>query len=187
LSFDLHPTSYLEVANRKTRRRRLGGAEGEDITHELADYYHDDAWFEEGQNAVYATIPDGDSTSTNPRLRDFYATRHLSRYELQHRRNLGMDLQLGWNGTYVEPLKRVNQLRLLESTYESYVPESNSSTARLRRRLTGKYSSTTTTANAAAAAAATTTVASTGPVYGGQFDSYQAVPLSQGYGTHFAR
>jgi Xylanase inhibitor N-terminal len=151
MSFDLHPTAYLEGERRLGRR--------------LGEQHHDDAWFEEGQNAVYSTIPDWDDTihADNEPLRQFYATRHLSRYEVQHRQAAGIDLQISWNGTYE------HDAHALEEPF-----------AEQERRI--RHGRRLQEADAGAGAG----VGASAGAYGGQFDSYQAIPLSQGYGTHFA-
>lgn len=107
-------------------------------------------WFE--QNAIYATIPDvNDPMHLNNRvLQEYHAMRHLSRYERAYREENRLDLERGWNGTYV------------------FENETLSSTARLLL------------------SSATRAATNNKPRPGGTFDNFQAVPLSQGYGTHFA-
>ena len=87
----------------------------------------------------------------------FQATRHLSRYEYAYRKREGLDLMLRWNGFYNE--STTTNTTAEDSSFFSFLP-----TTRNRRLV--NISNWITNA--------------------GHVDTYQAVPLSQGYGTHLA-
>lgn len=172
-TFLLHPTSAMSTEG--GRRELLGlmnrgeheytkknetGFSTVDLTNEW--------WFAPEQNAVYATIPDRrDPAYANDRaLHEFHTHRHLSRYERAYRTSRGINLHVEWNGEY-------NDDRFLSFLYEEGGLGFDEKTAvnetHNHRRIeqTAKPEPTTETT-------------------GGFFNNYQSVPLSQGYGTHFA-
>jgi Xylanase inhibitor N-terminal len=185
LTYHLHPTSALLIAS---ERRKLVSSSY--IDHNLAeqgadsnserldlDEAHYETWFAPEQNAVYATIPDMDDPShiENQPLQDFYLHRHLSRYERLYRTKHEYDLQYKWNGYYDG--KFLNQIVLFEDSASrimncSYHCNMTSSGSRQPLRTIHRIleqASLNSIINA-----------------GGIFNNYQAIPLSQGYGTHFA-
>ena len=93
-------------------------------------------------------------------LIDVEAYRHLSRYERFYRLQGGLDLEFGWDGSYNESMFAIS----------SSSSRGNQTGKWNRRRLDEKE----------APASSFTKMKS------GKFDNYQAVPLSQGYGTHIA-
>ncbi|GKY93887.1 hypothetical protein MPSEU_000355600 [Mayamaea pseudoterrestris] len=159
--FDLHPSSaQVELKRREKRRRRLST---NNYSANAIEYPSD--WFLAEQNAVYATIPDSRDPNHrhNRHLLQFHQWRHLSRYEIAYRRQANITLDLDWNGTYE-----------YSSSFSSWRNLTESTTAESEATLI-------------AAASDTAVTASTTPHGNGfAFDNYQAVPLSQGYGTHFA-
>jgi hypothetical protein len=166
LHWELHPTATI---GEERRRRRLKNRR----TNETDDYSLPPHWFDHRKNAVYATIPDAaDPTwqqENDPHTQDFHTFRHLSRYERQYRTLAGHDLQIGWNGTYEfnDIDQHQNQHNYLNETTDAL------STIPSRfRRLTKKREKNQQQRQQSKS--------------GGQFNNYQAVPLSQGYGTHFA-
>lgn len=169
-TFHLHPTAILEVD--KERRRILDDESSNDT---VTSNDHPEHWFAREQNAVYATIPDRDDPlhANNRQLHEYHTHRHLSRYERQYRYESGMDLQLDWNGAYDSHF-----FALFEDEYiaEKEAINNTSNTSALQRN------------NNATATRRRTSKTFGGPkvTAGGQFNNYQAVPLSQGYGTHFS-
>ena len=189
----LHPTAALDVE--QERRRFLQSSEDDhdnddDDSNNRPDHY--DHWFAPEQNAIYATIPDRDDPAHrhNRRLQEFHAHRHLSRYEQRYRRAQGLDWQLDWNGVYdtdddgsddflatASSMEQNNskQNSSTTTTYLSHHYHANSTSWRHQhRRSTEELLSSTTTPGGGMG---------TG---GGQYNNYQAVPLLQGYGTHFS-
>ena len=105
-------------------------------------------------------------TAARRALTWFHATRHLSRYEYVHRKNEGLDLMWRWNGDYDDDNET-------DTTTTEQGDASSSSSSSLgfsswgyNRRRPVNVSNWMTNA--------------------GHVDTYQAVPLSQGYGTHLA-
>jgi hypothetical protein len=94
---------------------------------------------------------------SNRHLTDFYELRHLSRYEQAYRKEHGLDLMRRWNGTY-----NFHELHRMHSFMNVNVTIRNATAEHANRLLLETTS------------------------HGGRYDNYQAVPLSQGYGTHFA-
>ena len=166
-------------------------------------------WFHPNTNAVYATLPKkedyfhdtngtGKPTDSDDDdlilLEDFHRFRHLSRYEREYRLKAGLDLQPHWDGIYddfddnnadddgeLENDVPGEDLDLTDSPdmarYERNVTNAQETSTdydiilrdderRNRRRLQRQSSSST--------------------HFGGRFNNYQGVALSQGYGTHYA-
>ena len=146
-TLDLLPTGALVE---RDRRRRLGNKR-----HDEEDDFPPH-WFDSRRNAVYASIPDSADPmhNNNSQLHDYHRYRHLSRYEIQLRRERGLDMQLDWNGTYDSD----------DWFMEDVLPNETltMSSGTLHRTLSSQNHK------------------------GGQYNNYQAVPLSQGYGTHYA-
>ena len=108
---------------------------------------------------MYATIPDplDPFYKDDMDLQEFHRYRHLSRFEIQFRLNHDLELKSDWDGTYE------NQEWLLDDEDENLdvrKTKNSSDSFFFRRRLAIHK--------------------------GGQYNNYQAVPLSQGYGTHYA-
>lgn len=168
--FDLSPTASLLEERRqrelqndgRRRRRRL----------EIPDH-----WFHPYVNAIYATLQpsrnnstnDNDSVSTDYDIVDeFHSMRHWSRYErayqnhYQNLRNFESPLlrhdDIDWHDFY----SNYSSVSLLDDI--SYA--NNRSVRGESRRLSSSLQRSSS-------------------LYGGQFNHYQAVPLSQGYGTHY--
>jgi hypothetical protein len=160
----LTPTGVL-VEEGARRRRLLAGGSNE--TTLIVPY--PSHWFDPRQSAVYATIPDplDPLHADNRHLQDFHRYRHLSRYELQLRLDTDLELVTDWDGTYYFVTDDasgtdgvVNQTDSATSNEMKNQTESRSRKYTGRRYLDSKHK-------------------------GGQFDNFQAVPLSQGYGTHY--
>ena len=160
-------------------------------------------WFAPHEtSAVYATIPDQHDPRhrNNRELHDYYALRHLSRYEQQYRIFNQYNLQRNWNGLYDtiflqhivhfdddiflskrgEKYSSNNELRQqnFQNTTEKYISynESQIHRQRIPRHINQHRKTTTSTSSASSYVSYT----------GGIYNNYQSVPLSQGYGTHFA-
>jgi hypothetical protein len=127
-------------------------------------------WFLDEQNAVYATIPDPfhPEHQNNRHLQDFHQLRHLSRYEIALRQQQNVSLERGWNGIY--------DFRILGDLEKTTTWTGQDDNRNASRNLLF----------AAVKSSEDVPVTATTMPYGGIFDNYQAVPLSQGYGTHFA-
>lgn len=97
--------------------------------------------------------------------------RHLSRFEQFYRLQNGIDLQLGWDGVY-------NISTASNAHFPSF--SRNESVVGAQRRPLQQQQHGRSLSSAKTAATATTMLMS------GKFDNYQAIPLSQGYGTHIA-
>ena len=173
---DLHPTTTLGV----------------DPHRYLMDFETINGTAFQQRSAVYASVPDPHDGMHRPHtfdLHDFFTTRHKSRYEQQRQRNQEEEDVMDVDGIYY----RFDLQDEEESTAEPTKKEENASSwwsvvmARTRRRLSSHTRTTTTTTTTTTLTTSTTTsTSSSSTVGGGQFDNYQAVPLSQGYGTHFA-
>lgn len=186
LNFHLHPTSALLIAS---ERRKLMSSSyfhfhlaerGADMnsTRRDGDESHYETWFAPEQNAaVYAAIPDVEDPShiENQPLQDFYLHRHLSRYERLYRTKHDYDLQYNWNGYYDG--KFWNQIVLFDDSAATCMNCShhcNFTSPGSRRPLRSNHRRLEQASSNIVISA------------GGIFNNYQAVPLSQGYGTHFA-
>jgi len=165
--------------------------------------------YDGNSNAVYAGIPDPDDPYhfRNRRLREFYEARHLSRYERLHREERGVELNLGWDGTYAFDDDDNDQNRrgfyddvllpseLIQRQQRQQQQQGNETSDTTRRdyrenlRFLNQEQRRHAMSTSAAATATTVSAVSANTITeftGGQFDNYQSVPLSQGYGTHFA-
>ena len=184
--------------------------------HNTADWWKNlqKDWFHPNTNAVYATLPKKEdyyhkngrrktkTTTTDFAneddlllLENFHRYRHLSRYEREYRLKAGLDLQPHWDGIYdnfddgdddnaeVEsdvPGENLNTTDSSDNTTVNY--EMNVTNAQFnatdftmtgdneKRRLQGRQMSSS----------------SSSAHFGGRFNNYQGVALSQGYGTHYA-
>jgi hypothetical protein len=119
-------------------------------------------WFHPNSNAIYATMPkrdamDEEENQADEHLVDFHRYRHLSRYERHYRLQSGLDLQPDWDGIY-------DFFQDKQEFLNNSATINAKTTTNLSRILRQGSSSHT----------------------GGRFDNYQAVSLSQGYGTHYA-
>lgn len=159
--YSLHP-SAAQAAIRSLERQLSSG--------NVSISNYPSHWFLPEQNSVYAAIPDplDPEHRGNRQLHQFHALRHLSRYEIKFRREKGIDLNIGWNGTYDHDL--------LQGCNASGEYDNSSWSCYFSRRqlFSGGGMSED------------TIMKGTSVPYGGIFDNYQAVPLSQGYGTHYA-
>lgn len=166
LHWELQPTAVLGEEQRQERRRRRLNKRGRANETDITMFSLPQHWFHSKQNAVYATIPDAADPEwvqeDDPQWHDFQSHRHLSRYERQYRLETGQDLQIGWNGTYQYICN------------ETEVATAFASHRRTREQPSQGSSSSRPSSSQEQSRA------------GGQFNNYQAVPLSQGYGTHFA-
>jgi hypothetical protein len=90
------------------------------------------------------------------------ATRHLSRYEHAFRKSNNLDIMMNWDGAYVD------EYITTEEPFQSLSQQQNASLPEYRRHLLTNSSQRIPNAK------------------GSNMDAYQAVPLSQGYGTHLA-
>lgn len=176
LLWELHPTATIGEEKRQRRLQNRRTNETETDAYSLPRH-----WFDHRQNAVYATIPDAaDPTrqqENDPHTLDFHMFRHLSRYERQYRTIADHDLQIGWNGTY-----EFNDIDIdidqNQHNYHNYHNETSTDAfstnipSRFRRQKESREINQQQQRQQSQS--------------GGQFNNYQAVPLSQGYGTHFA-
>ena len=200
----LHPTAALENDEERRRILQLDNNEyNDEQQHQHHPHYYkqwfltetDDAY----RGAVYATIPDPHDPAyrDHRQLHEFHAHRHLSRYELQYRRGRGLDLQLDWNGRYDPEFfasfdhdkdNNNNNNADFDRFYYDYANRNASDHTSVNhdgpRRLRPGEGSFANTASASTTSSATKATSST--MSGGQFNNYQAVPLLQGYGTHFS-
>lgn len=172
IQLDLSPTAVLLEEQRQRRRRLLN---------KTSSFIPPQHWFR--RSAVYATIPDPDEPDLlvddhhRQQIQAFHRHRHLSRYEIAYRKSVGIDLQEGWDGIYdddddtdesqTDPSSSV----VLQTNNETSI--SNQTFQRHLKRSTGKRDSHESDF-------------SHPQNKGGQFNNYQAVPVSQGYGTHYA-
>lgn len=177
MTFHLHPTAALSVEVERRKLLSTDDAEDDDGRSANLSHPHHADWFAPERNAVYATIPDpaDPAHAENIALRDFHAHRHWSRYERHHRSSRGRPLVLNWNGAYDDAFFALLPLKTIGEGHPgpSYT-SANNSTTRIHdgaRRRTEQTKSLLPKAKASAV---------------GIFNNYQAVPLSQGYGTHFA-
>ena len=145
-----------------------------------------------------------ENSTTNTLLQDewhaltwFQATRHLSRYELSYRQELGLDIGLNWNGIYLEVNDTTTTMENNQTETDDSYPlphysntsdevngSHNSQRLQLQQRLQKPRwhpqqqkqlqhrRRLVNVSNWISNAAHT--------------DTYQSVPLSQGYGTHLA-
>ena len=180
--FDLSPTASLLEERRQRRLQNTYAREGRQRRRRLTIPNH---WLHPYVNAIYATLqwPISNTNTTDENgpshnspnnkdheaLIEFHGMRHWSRYERayqqDHQKQHGLDSS---------PLRHDDI-----DWYDYYHNEDGSvyasddqgdklnRTARGRRRLSSSIP------------------ASSSSLYGGQFNHYQAVPLSQGYGTHY--
>jgi hypothetical protein len=178
LHWELHPTAT--IAEERRRRRRLEKSRTNETETDAYRYTLPQHWFDARKNAVYATIPDAADPSwqqeNDPQMQDFHDFRHLSRYERQHRTLAGHDLQHGWNGTYEFKFNGIDQHQHQHYYHNNGTlpPPADSFPnipSRFRRQKETREPKQQQQQR---------------PQSGGQFNNYQAVPLSQGYGTHFA-
>jgi hypothetical protein len=213
LTWELHPTAALEV---EEERRKLLGWDGDENMHNnnnnnnnnhSSSFRYRRQWLATEQNAVYATIPDVEDPkhTHNRALHEFHKHRHLSRFEKQYRERHNLDLLLDWNGEYDDDFHVLMEME--ESTFRNSKKKcqnnnsTTTSTKNVRRLYQNQYyfqsprTRTNTSYVVPAAASSTTSTYSNNPedgntsnraVIGGQWNNYQEVPLSQGYGTHFA-
>lgn len=191
--FELHPTAVLAVERQRRRLSSLRGTTTSEnsTSHQSRPWWKhlQNDWFHPNANAVYATLPKKEDYSSgktnetdgdNTMLGDFHRYRHLSRYEREFRWKQGLDLQPHWDGVYAFDDDDVDDELLVEDMDELYAYSINSTTTTnatiipqddiRRRRLQGRSTSTS----------------SSSTHFGGQFNNYQGVALSQGYGTHYA-
>lgn len=156
-TFELQPTSVLALLRQRRRLLNSSRLSTEDIK--------DDDWFHPNANAIYATIPKKEDLSEfegDELLEDFHQYRHLSRHERHFRQQNGIDLQLDWDGIYVfDDDNRTEDVRnsSKDATNDTRVQNSTKTGRELQRPSSH---------------------------FGGRFNNYQAVALSQGYGTHYA-
>jgi Xylanase inhibitor N-terminal len=176
-TFHLHPTAALTVEEERQKLRGIDGGDPSTSNHTPAPHHYEH-WFAPEQNAVYATIPDpADSAhADNRQLHEFHAHRHLSRYERRYRTDSGLDLLLDWDGIYNDAFFALLEDEDILFTVDNATVSYANATSRIRQSNRRAVEYTTKDA------ASSSTVVSAG----GQFNNYQAVPLSQGYGTHFA-
>lgn len=175
---EIYPISYILEERRRERRRQLKEGGNESSSKEGPSIQpYPQHWFAAEQNAVYGTIPDKDDPAhvKNTQLQEFYATRHLSRYERQYRIQRGLDLQIGWDGIYEFDIDSNERSIDMDDEYNRTSNDS-SVVHRHGRRAVEDFS----------ASSSSSSSSQQQQHYGGQFNHYQAVPLSQGYGTHFA-
>ena len=188
----LHPTAVLEIAEERRRILGLDDDNDDDDNDEdqknqhLPHYYR--KWFtmddddDVHRGSVYATIPDRNDPDyrDHRHLHEFHKHRHLSRYEQQYRRARGLDLQLDWNGHYDQAFFAGAEAVPVDDRHDNINNSSDHASPQgpRHRRSIEEFGSSTTTS--------TTTTAATTTMHGGQFNNYQAVPLLQGYGTHFS-
>ena len=179
LSYELHPSTALLLASE--RRKLFSPYFNEhsfvynktNITIPGNDSdVHYQTWFAPEQNAaVYATIPDVEDPAhiDDQPLQDFYSHRHLSRYERLYRTKHEYDMQYNWSGFYdIAFLDRI--LQFDSSNETNYHGKQTKLIPHRKLEQTEILSSSS------------NSIISNG----GIFNNYQAVPLSQGYGTHFA-
>jgi Xylanase inhibitor N-terminal len=184
-----------------------------------SEYYYKQWFAPEETSAVYATIPDQYDSKhrKNRELQEYYALRHLSRYEHQYRVSNQYNLQLNWNGLYDTTFMHQivhfdddifhalwddskNKRNFTDSgDYDLRQPKyknnsndrTNYNTSRIRRQKRRHYRNgtqpTTRLAKQHQRSVSSTSVNHNYVAYtGGIYNNYQSVPLSQGYGTHFA-
>lgn len=156
LTFGLHPTATLAV--QKARRLLLSNNSLVPLPNETtAD------WFHPNSNAVYAAIPkkeDREYFHFDEQLEDFHRYRHLSRFEREYRLGNQLDLHPDWHGIY--EFDDDNDDDLFGDEIEDTTTRVANYTIRGQRSL--KDSSAH---------------------FGGRYNNYQGVSLSQGYGTHY--
>ncbi|KAL7566743.1 hypothetical protein ACA910_017792 [Epithemia clementina (nom. ined.)] len=117
--------------------------------------------------------------------------RHLSRYEQFYRLQNGLDLEVGWNGFYNFSFLHASSSSSSTSSNrrssllgnESHQQSNDDTGHQRRRRLEYKFSNAFTSTTTLTPATTSTT---TTKIHSGKFDNYQAIPLSQGYGTHIS-
>jgi Xylanase inhibitor N-terminal len=127
-------------------------------------------------------------------LVEFHSLRHLSRYEVQYRQQHQLPLDPDWNGLYQE-IHSERPVGIDASPVDAALRDSNATFHRARRRQLRRRGNRDLDEDAASQFGQYATGADV-PLPlppneeqradGGVFDSYQAVPLSQGYGTHYA-
>lgn len=182
---ELYPTAARAELDR-LRRRRLSADNVTENSPVKVDYPK--SWFYKEQNAVYAAIPDqlDPDHVHNRRLQHFYAMRHLSRYEVMYRKQNNISLERGWTGTYDHLFS--NESHVEHEHHRSRMQEIISSSAAGPRGLSYLEERTEPTMKLEfdQDSSAMTTNSATTTSIGGVFDNYQSVPLSQGYGTHYA-
>ena len=119
-------------------------------------------------------------------LRDYQATRHLSRYEYRHRIKHGLDLQLNWDGDYGNeedyyyemdhPFQSLSRQPDIPNATSPHNIRNTIHSPHGHRHL-AKRNDTTSHAQA---------LWISNQNHQSHMDAYQSVPLSQGYGTHLA-
>ena len=119
-------------------------------------------------------------------LRDYQATRHLSRYEYRHRIKHGLDLQLNWDGDYGDeedyyyemdhPFQSLSRQPDIPNATSPHNIRNTIHSPHGHRHL-AKRNDTTSHAQA---------LWISNQNHQSHMDAYQSVPLSQGYGTHLA-
>ena len=163
LHFELRPTAALE----EERRRRLSA--------DNDDWNPPSEWFHPHVRAVYAGLDDSTNSSS---FQEFQKSRHLSRFERhlrqQHTPSSSSTSLFEWSGNYSEYFVIHND------------GITSNGTRKQRRRLRLKPWPSGSSADESQQQADNTASSSTySSLKGGQFNQYQGVPLSQGYGTHY--
>jgi hypothetical protein len=181
---DLSPTAAL--AEHRRQRRRLSGQQQGHRGHQRLEIPED--WLHPYVNAIYATLqpPATATTSTDipphdnatlpedddnlPAILEFHELRHFSRFERLYQQD---ELRVEWNPPTHDKFQW-NDVYCDDGggdINETLTLQHNQTRRNQSRRLEFSLSSSSSTSSSS--------------LYGGQFNQYQAVPLSQGYGTHY--
>jgi len=201
-TFSLHPTSVLAIEKEKQRRlSRTTAAAAAAASNDTWQWWNNiqNDWFHPNSNAVYATLPkyydkdddDDDNNTTifeeeeDTMLQEFHKYRHLSRYERDFRLRHGLDLEPYWNGLYTyddDDETKTND----DPEYEHYDSEFNRVYNDSNSTVSGTNTSHIDSTDATNDRRQLRSSPSATHHFGGRFNNYQAVALSQGYGTHYA-
>ena len=142
-------------------------------------------WFHPNVRAVYATlhpsstINDTDNNPyTTPEYQDFVNRRHLSRYE-RHLRT-----RLGWDLSYFDMHNHGSNATTTSSGINTAFNSSSSTQSFKNRRRRQSLASSSSSSNSNNSLRKQQNQ-KLDTMDGGQFNEYQGIPLSQGYGTHY--
>ncbi len=183
MHFELRPTAFLiEERRRQRRRNRRLYIEHDNKNVSFAkDEEREDGlppeWFHPQSRAVYATLhhlfdksDENDEDLAKDHYRDFVKYRHLSRFERHFREQMGLNLHPNWSGNYSNATERFVELHDSSILWKEILGGRQSRTKYSHVNGTDSHSNRRNLLEA---------------LVGGKFDQYQAVPLSQGYGTHY--
>jgi Xylanase inhibitor N-terminal len=163
-TFDLHPTSILAVLKQRRRLMNNSLLSAEDIMEE--DWFHPNH-----TNAIYAALPKKEDMvhelfQGDEMLADFHRYRHLSRHERQFREQNNMDLQPDWDGIY----NFEDDDEEVDDDENNYIEDTTILLENNNGTITRMENATNETTQRRLQ----------------RFNNYQAIALSQGYGTHYA-